>query len=140
MITAKFYKKIPKRIINQCPDVMVEHTNDISRESGEDVNWFSFVNEAGEDVGCIQMSWDRFDYVNGMPAWTVFIYLFEVCKNFRGQGYAKEMVKWVESLPNVIAIELSHCTNDYGNSRRWWTHMGWKHKDKSSNMMSKKIR
>ena len=140
MITAKFYKKIPKRIINQCPDVMVGHTSDGVRESGDELAWFSFVNENGEEVGCLNLGWDRVDYINGMPAWTVYIYLFEVCKKFRGQGYAKEMVKWVENLPNVVAIELSHCTDDYGSSQRWWIHMGWKYKDKSSNMMLKKIR
>lgn len=142
MITAKFYKKIPKRIINQCPDVMVKHTSDASRESGEEMNWFSFVNENGEEVGCVQLGWDTLEYVNGMPYWTVYVYLFEVCKKHRGQGYAKQMVQWLENLPQVAELQLSHCnvSSDYGSSRDWWIHMGWKYLNKYDNRMTKKIR
>ena len=142
MITAKFYKKIPKRLINQCPDVMVGHTTDANRVSDEEINWFSFVNENGEEVGCINLGWDCLNYINGFPQWTVYVYLFEVCKKFRGKGFAKEMVQWLENLPQVNEIQLSHCSvgSDYGSSRSWWMHMGWKYLNKHDNRMYKKIK
>ena len=129
MITAKFHKRIPKKIINKCPDIMMDHTSDASRESGDEICWFSFINEAGEDVGCIQLGWDKMEYVNGLPEWTIYVYLFEICKNQRGKGYANEVVKWLENLPQVREIQLSHCDvkSDFGASRDWWLHAGWEY-------------
>ena len=77
MITAKFYKKIPKKIINQCPELMVEHTSDAIRYSDDNSNWFAFFNENDETVGCLKMTWDKLEYINGFPSWTIYIDLFE---------------------------------------------------------------
>lgn len=142
MITAKFYKKIPKRIINQCPELMIDHTSDGVRESGEETNWFAFFNENDECVGCLELEWSSYEYVNGMPSWTVFIYLFETCKKFKHKGYAREMVEWLENLPCVDVIELTHvdASIDYGTSRDFWKHMGWKYADKNTNSMRKILR
>ena len=141
MITAKFYKRIPKWIIKRCPELMIDHVSDCSRISEDEMNWFAFFNEKHEVVGCTQIGWDEHTFKNGLPSWTVFIYLFETCKKFKHKGYARQMVDWLEHLPNVGVIELTHVDEkiDYGVSSKFWKHMGWKYINKNTNSMKKII-
>jgi hypothetical protein len=142
MLTAKFYRKIPLKIINQCPELMIDHVSDGTRISQDEQCWYAFFNENGEVVGCVNMGWDRYEYKNGMPSWTIYIYLFEVAKKFKHQGYARQMVEWIENLPCVGAIELMHVDRkiDYSLSYNFWSHMGWKYNDRWEHRMIKKLK
>ena len=140
MLTAKYHKKLPLSIIKRCPDLLVKRTSDYMRTSEEESVWFSFSNDEGKCVGAVNLQWEEFKFIDGIPLWRIYIALFEICEDCRGNGYGGEAVKWLEALP-VYEIDLNHMCeeDDGGKSKRFWEHMGWRNENRFTSSMMKTI-
>jgi hypothetical protein len=139
MIEAKFCNKVPKYIVKQVPDVVGNCSS--LQMSENNMRWVVFYD--GEiPVGVTCFTYESHTFCKELPSWKLYIDLFEVCEKQREKGYARQMVKWIESIPTIGTIELCTCspTVDGGRSYNFWKHMGYSKVPNTLRFLRKKIK
>lgn len=130
--------KFSKRILRDFPDVTYSRMRDKNCEA-----YYKFLNEDGLVVGAVSIEYESFKLSrDGIPLWEIFIGGFEVHRKFRGKGYGKEMIDWIEHNLPVYRIELCHRhpDDDDSASLNFWRHMGFHKPDKNYQTLIKVIK
>ena len=122
------------------PDKIKDKLPDLFKYSGNftyDLEHYFEYWEGKKLVGAVQLEYRDPMLVKFKPAFSLFIYNFEIVPEERGRGYGKRIIEsLIKDLP-IYEIELTYWNNA---SRKFWWSLGFRVVEKETRTMKKKIK
>lgn len=136
--TVRIQKRLTKAQVSQLWDLFDRRTH-----CGPDESILTFYSN-DQFVGAALIRYDAFNVNKGkfpgkQPAFSIYIDLFEVAKDWRGMGVGRKMYELLESDLNLYHVELCHRCFETDNkaSYHFWRKMGFHKPEAVYDMMVK---